>query len=66
MGVIDLAVTEDEKFVYVQNALSGTVDGFRVTTARPSWPPPPDTAPSPMPDYGCPRRPSGTVFSECL
>jgi 6-phosphogluconolactonase (cycloisomerase 2 family) len=29
-GVIDLAVTEDEKFVYVQNALSGTVDGFRV------------------------------------
>ncbi|MFH0518587.1 lactonase family protein [Streptomyces sp. M41] len=29
-GVIDLAVTEDEKFVYVQNATSGTVDGFRV------------------------------------
>ncbi|QOV41584.1 beta-propeller fold lactonase family protein [Streptomyces ferrugineus] len=29
-GVIDLAVTEDEKFVYVQNAVSGTVDGFRV------------------------------------
>ncbi|MEV4038603.1 hypothetical protein [Streptomyces umbrinus] len=28
-GVIDLAVTEDEKFVYVQNAVSGTVDGFR-------------------------------------
>ena len=29
-GVIDLAVTQDEKFVYVQNAVSGTVDGFRV------------------------------------
>lgn len=29
-GVIDLAVTEDAKFVYVQNAVSGTVDGFRV------------------------------------
>ncbi|MFI6012593.1 lactonase family protein [Streptomyces sp. NPDC051243] len=29
-GVIDLAVTEDERFVYVQNAVSGTVDGFRV------------------------------------
>ncbi|GAP49859.1 lactonase family protein [Streptomyces azureus] len=29
-GVIDLAVTEGEKFVYVQNAVSGTVDGFRV------------------------------------
>ncbi|MEU9184226.1 beta-propeller fold lactonase family protein [Streptomyces sp. NPDC048484] len=29
-GVIDLAVTGDEKFVYVQNAVSGTVDGFRV------------------------------------
>ncbi|MGW3647791.1 lactonase family protein [Streptomyces sp. NPDC000878] len=29
-GVIDLAVTSDEKFLYVQNALSGTVDGFRV------------------------------------
>ncbi|WP_327698978.1 lactonase family protein [Streptomyces sp. NBC_00459] len=29
-GVIDLAVTQDEKFLYVQNALSGTVDGFRV------------------------------------
>jgi hypothetical protein len=25
-----LAVTEDEKFVYVQNAVSGTVYGFRV------------------------------------
>ncbi|MFD8818948.1 hypothetical protein ACFV23_47560 [Streptomyces sp. NPDC059627] len=29
-GVIDLAVTEDEKFLYVQNATSGTVDGFRI------------------------------------
>ncbi|MGJ5830751.1 lactonase family protein [Streptomyces ossamyceticus] len=29
-GVIDLAVTEDERFLYVQNAVSGTVDGFRV------------------------------------
>ncbi|MFJ4791202.1 lactonase family protein [Streptomyces sp. NPDC088794] len=29
-GVIDLAVTQDEKFLYVQNAVSGTVDGFRV------------------------------------
>ena len=28
--MIDLAVTADEKFVYVQNAVSGTVDGFRV------------------------------------
>ncbi|MFD5635692.1 lactonase family protein [Streptomyces sp. NPDC127077] len=31
-GVIDLAVTKDERFVYVQNALSGTIDGFRVKT----------------------------------
>ncbi|MFJ5272694.1 lactonase family protein [Streptomyces sp. NPDC088358] len=29
-GVIDLAVTKDESFLYVQNATSGTVDGFRV------------------------------------
>lgn len=29
-GVIDLAVTQDEKFLYVQNATSGTVDGFRI------------------------------------
>ncbi|MFJ4790350.1 lactonase family protein [Streptomyces sp. NPDC088794] len=29
-GVIDLAVTDDEKFLYVQNATSGTVDGFRI------------------------------------
>ncbi|WP_251828643.1 lactonase family protein [Streptomyces sp. ATCC 21386] len=29
-GVIDLAVTEDERFLYVQNAVSGTVDGFRI------------------------------------
>ncbi|NEA99609.1 lactonase family protein [Streptomyces sp. SID13726] len=29
-GVIDLAVTRDERFLYVQNATSGTVDGFRV------------------------------------
>ncbi|MFI5794339.1 lactonase family protein [Streptomyces sp. NPDC051677] len=29
-GVIDIAVTGDAKFVYVQNATSGTVDGFRV------------------------------------
>jgi 6-phosphogluconolactonase (cycloisomerase 2 family) len=29
-GVIDLAVTEDEEFLYVQNATSGTVDGFRI------------------------------------
>lgn len=29
-GVIDLAVTPDERFLYVQNAVSGTVDGFRV------------------------------------
>ncbi|MFI6341232.1 lactonase family protein [Streptomyces sp. NPDC050535] len=29
-GVIDLAVTRDERFLYVQNAVSGTVDGFRV------------------------------------
>ncbi|WP_225861019.1 lactonase family protein [Streptomyces triticiradicis] len=31
-GVIDLAVTRDGRFVYVQNAVSGTVDGFRVET----------------------------------
>ncbi|WP_406120390.1 lactonase family protein [Streptomyces sp. NBC_00989] len=29
-GVIDLAVTKDQKFLYVQNATSGTVDGFRI------------------------------------
>jgi 6-phosphogluconolactonase (cycloisomerase 2 family) len=29
-GVIDLAVTEDDSYVYVQIAVSGTVDGFRV------------------------------------
>ncbi|MFJ8533599.1 lactonase family protein [Streptomyces sp. NPDC093591] len=29
-GVIDLAVTADERFLYVQNAVSGTVDGFRI------------------------------------
>ncbi|MEU9245288.1 hypothetical protein [Streptomyces sp. NPDC048385] len=29
-GVIDLAVTLDEKFLYVQNGTSGTVDGFRI------------------------------------
>ncbi|MFE4699707.1 lactonase family protein [Streptomyces sp. NPDC056738] len=29
-GVIDLAVTRDERFVYVQNAVSGTIDGFQV------------------------------------
>ncbi|TCR26632.1 beta-propeller fold lactonase family protein [Streptomyces sp. BK205] len=29
-GVIDLAVTEDARFLYVQNATSGTVDGFRI------------------------------------
>ncbi|MDX3311272.1 beta-propeller fold lactonase family protein [Streptomyces sp. ME08-AFT2] len=29
-GVIDLAVTRDEKFLYVQNGTSGTVDGFRI------------------------------------
>ncbi|MEU9394543.1 beta-propeller fold lactonase family protein [Streptomyces sp. NPDC048324] len=29
-GVIDLAVTQDERFLYVQNATSGTVDGFRI------------------------------------
>lgn len=29
-GVIDIAVTKDAKFVYVQNATSGTIDGFRV------------------------------------
>ncbi|MCX4572112.1 lactonase family protein [Streptomyces sp. NBC_01571] len=29
-GVIDLAVTKDDSFLYVQNATSGTVDGFRV------------------------------------
>ncbi|TKA08469.1 lactonase family protein [Actinacidiphila oryziradicis] len=29
-GVIDLAVTPDAKFLYVQNATSGTIDGFRV------------------------------------
>ncbi|WP_405833857.1 lactonase family protein [Streptomyces sp. NBC_01176] len=29
-GVIDLAVTKDESFLYVQNATSGTVEGFRV------------------------------------
>ncbi|MEU8828502.1 hypothetical protein [Streptomyces sp. NPDC048636] len=29
-GVIDLAVTRDGSFLYVQNATSGTVDGFRV------------------------------------
>jgi DNA-binding beta-propeller fold protein YncE len=29
-GVIDLAVTRDQRFLYVQNATSGTVDGFRV------------------------------------
>ncbi|MFJ9737318.1 lactonase family protein [Streptomyces sp. NPDC101166] len=31
-GVIDLAVTKDEKFLYVQNATSGTVDGFRISS----------------------------------
>ncbi|MGW3649429.1 lactonase family protein [Streptomyces sp. NPDC000878] len=29
-GVIDLAVTRDERFLYVQNGTSGTVDGFRI------------------------------------
>ncbi|MER8006831.1 beta-propeller fold lactonase family protein [Streptomyces sp. NPDC094149] len=29
-GVIDLAVTQDEKFLYVQNGTSGTVDGFHI------------------------------------
>ncbi|MFE3264146.1 lactonase family protein [Streptomyces sp. NPDC059215] len=29
-GVIDVAVTKNERFLYVQNATSGTVDGFRV------------------------------------
>ncbi|MDQ0604891.1 6-phosphogluconolactonase (cycloisomerase 2 family) [Streptomyces canus] len=29
-GVIDLAVTQDERFLYVQNAVSGTIDGFRI------------------------------------
>lgn len=29
-GVIDLAVTKDQRFLYVQNATSGTVDGFRI------------------------------------
>ncbi|WP_328743858.1 lactonase family protein [Streptomyces sp. NBC_00285] len=29
-GVIDLAVTQDEKFLYVQNGTSGTIDGFRI------------------------------------
>ncbi|MCD9875822.1 hypothetical protein [Streptomyces guryensis] len=29
-GVIDLAVTQDEKFLYVQNGTSGIVDGFRI------------------------------------
>ncbi|MFJ8019466.1 lactonase family protein [Streptomyces sp. NPDC096311] len=29
-GVIDLAVTADARFLYVQNATSGTVDGFRI------------------------------------
>ncbi|WP_416970798.1 lactonase family protein [Streptomyces sp. 4F14] len=29
-GVIDLAVTRDARFLYVQNATSGTVDGFRI------------------------------------
>ncbi|MDQ0605065.1 6-phosphogluconolactonase (cycloisomerase 2 family) [Streptomyces canus] len=29
-GVIDLAVTQDKKFLYVQNGTSGTVDGFRI------------------------------------
>lgn len=29
-GVIDLAVTRDQRFLYVQNATSGTVDGFRI------------------------------------
>ena len=28
--MIGIAVTGDAKFVYVQNATSGTVDGFRV------------------------------------
>ncbi|MDW4905882.1 hypothetical protein RB628_11195 [Streptomyces sp. ADMS] len=28
-GVIDVAVTGDDRFLYVQNAVSGTVDGFR-------------------------------------
>ncbi|MER7378853.1 beta-propeller fold lactonase family protein [Streptomyces lanatus] len=31
-GAIDLDVTEDERFAYVQNATSGTIDGFRVET----------------------------------
>ncbi|MFF4029937.1 hypothetical protein ACFYZ2_09200 [Streptomyces sviceus] len=29
-GVIDLAVTQDEKFLYVQSGTPGTVDGFRI------------------------------------
>ena len=29
-GVIDLAVTKDQKVLYVRNATSGTVDGFRI------------------------------------
>jgi 6-phosphogluconolactonase (cycloisomerase 2 family) len=29
-GVIDLAVTPDNNFLYVQNAISGTVDAFRI------------------------------------
>ncbi|MFD7875448.1 lactonase family protein [Streptomyces sp. NPDC059766] len=29
-GVIDLAVTRDARFLYVQNATSGTIDGFRI------------------------------------
>ncbi|MCQ9181775.1 hypothetical protein KMT30_22525 [Streptomyces sp. IBSBF 2953] len=28
--MIDIAVSEDEEFVYVQNAASDTVDGFPV------------------------------------
>jgi hypothetical protein len=31
-GVIDLAVTRDNKFLYVQNATSGTIDGFRISS----------------------------------
>jgi 6-phosphogluconolactonase (cycloisomerase 2 family) len=29
-GVIDLAVTEEDRFVHVENAISGTVDSFCV------------------------------------
>ncbi|MDQ0687100.1 hypothetical protein QFZ56_006063 [Streptomyces achromogenes] len=51
-GVIDLAVTQEEKFLYVQNGTSGTVDGFRIggngslTQVTTAFGPPPSPSPA--------------------